>query len=30
MTNNVRNAIRDFEINFINPNDVPNIFKLRG
>lgn len=29
VTNNVGNAIRDFEINFINPNNVPNIFKLK-
>jgi hypothetical protein len=28
VTNNVRNVIRDFEINFINPNDVPNIFNI--
>ena len=28
ITNNVRNVMRDFEINFINPNDVPNIFNI--
>ena len=30
VTNNVQNVIRDFEKKFTNPNDVPNIFKLRG
>lgn len=29
VTNNVRNAIRDFEIKFIDPKNVPNILKTR-